>query len=267
MTRQRKAFTLIELLVVISIIALLIALLLPALGAARKSAMSTQCASNQRQMGIATKAFEADNKGYVPIAGKIWQLTPQQVPQLAVDGQGRAMPLPAILAEYMELGFDTSTTLGIQNQQQDLSRMQPFLCPLQDQVPDDALYLEFVATGYQAPRGALSFGMNEALFGQENGTLRVAGNTNRVLEPTSTMVFGDAQPRNATSGTTDWVTFPNSSGTSGDQDTLASRYDAGYTAFDLERHGGSMNISYLDGHGGTVQPEAFDEVYLSKGMK
>lgn len=63
---MRRAFTLIELLVVISIIALLIAILLPALGAARQSAERTQCASNLRQQGIATFAYAVDNKNGVP---------------------------------------------------------------------------------------------------------------------------------------------------------------------------------------------------------
>jgi len=61
-----RGFTLIELLVVISIIALLIAILLPALGAARKSARLIACASNLRQLGIATHAYAADNNEVIP---------------------------------------------------------------------------------------------------------------------------------------------------------------------------------------------------------
>lgn len=67
-TQRRRAFTLIELLVVISIIALLIAILLPALGAARDSARTAQCLSNQKQFATGAYAYAADNKQFI-IAG------------------------------------------------------------------------------------------------------------------------------------------------------------------------------------------------------
>jgi len=66
--QRQVGFTLIELLVVISIIALLISILLPALGAARDAARGVTCLSNLRQMGIAAGAYNADNKQSYPPA-------------------------------------------------------------------------------------------------------------------------------------------------------------------------------------------------------
>jgi prepilin-type N-terminal cleavage/methylation domain-containing protein/prepilin-type processing-associated H-X9-DG protein len=65
-TVRTHAFTLIELLVVISIIALLIGILLPALGAARNSARNMQCLSNMRQIGIGFHVYANDHKQYLP---------------------------------------------------------------------------------------------------------------------------------------------------------------------------------------------------------
>jgi prepilin-type N-terminal cleavage/methylation domain-containing protein/prepilin-type processing-associated H-X9-DG protein len=62
--KKRAAFTLIELLVVVSIIALLIALLLPALGGARKAAQKVSCASNMHQISLNFKTYQADNNQY-----------------------------------------------------------------------------------------------------------------------------------------------------------------------------------------------------------
>ena len=67
-TQRGSAFTLVELLVVIGIIAILVALLLPALASAREKARSAACKNHLRQIGLALQMYVHDNGGYPPLA-------------------------------------------------------------------------------------------------------------------------------------------------------------------------------------------------------
>ena len=67
--RRRNGFTLVELLVVIGIIALLIAILMPALGRAREQANWVKCLSNMRQLGQSFMMYCNNNKGRFPRPG------------------------------------------------------------------------------------------------------------------------------------------------------------------------------------------------------
>ena len=66
MSLKKNIFTLIELLIVISIVAILAALLLPALNKARESARRISCASNFSQIGKAVAMYANDNKEHIP---------------------------------------------------------------------------------------------------------------------------------------------------------------------------------------------------------
>ena len=68
MKHGHKAFTLIELLVVISIIALLMAILMPALSRVRKQARGVYCLNNLREIGIAMHAYAHENGDFIPRA-------------------------------------------------------------------------------------------------------------------------------------------------------------------------------------------------------
>ncbi len=92
----RRAFTLTELLVVIVIIAIICALLLPALGQVREAARMVTCMNNLRQLGLAVHGYGNEQDGLLPMSYA------NEDGNYSGSGQGSAKMWPQYLAPYIE---------------------------------------------------------------------------------------------------------------------------------------------------------------------
>ena len=102
-----RAFTLVELLVVIAIIGILIALLLPAVQAAREAARRMQCSNNFKQMGLALHNYADAHKAFP--AGRSWFMYNDQDPPTQYEGWGTLV----MLFPYFEKTAEWSGLTGL----------------------------------------------------------------------------------------------------------------------------------------------------------
>ena len=239
--KSANGFTLIELLVVISLISLLIAVLLPALGKARAAAQATQCLSNHRSTAFGIYSYSADFDGYI---------TPQQL-YIGTNSAFGANP-----------GWDTTAPV-------DWARILRWKLYIQDGTPRYSRKVDNVFKCPGITEGIYSYTTHFAINDLMAGGLHYPSNsaTINVLEPdqwkrifddvravSETILFGD--------GGCDFTAGagPYSQGVAGRDQfnqqgnyVMHGRLELGSThSVPLAAHNGSANIAYIDGHAGTM---------------
>ncbi len=252
----RRGFTLIELLVVIAIIALLIAILLPALGAARQTAVTIKCASQLRQQGIGLSTYVIDEDGHFPaghfqILGtpRFYYVWPSLIRRNFSDERNtEAFNCPAALDDYYwQFTIDTTSsqvwTVPQEETQTERFGYLPGEYPLRGRQFFTYGYNEFGVQEYtQVADGntdILGLGahadnpLGSVLYNARERALRGIKET-RIVQPADMFAIMDSEP----DGVTDFSVSPRESAFPGEAlDDLPSR-----------RHNDGSVALFTDGH-------------------
>ena len=264
----RVAFTLVELLIVLGIVALLIALLLPALSAVRRRGRDVTCAANQRQIAAAMLARAESHGGFLPLAGWVTLAdVPAVLPPALLDADasryaylatGGVTPptlvvAPPPVALLPDLGGAAASRAA--EVDADAAGLSLFACPAAADLDGTTPTVghRFGGGGFtQLLPVTCHYAFNAGVMGFDGATetRRLRGRLTRVREAAATALLGDATPVGGDSALLCWTPSPDAAtGTTTLADALARTPRMSETAgFDAARHAGRLNAAYADGH-------------------
>lgn len=247
---QCRAFTLIELLVVIAIIAILAAMLLPALAKAKDKALATACLSNTRQIGLGVLMYAGDSQDYFPQVSPWWTAGPYQ--------NKAGLPCGGEWFRSDRVTPNTIAPMLIQYLPNNLA----WTCPKRKRG------LSYVtASGLQSGdpsiTGFLSYGFNEigVFGGYDPSTGLMTGNlekikSSNVQKPSDLVAICDVSGSNDPSqinGAADaaWLdtVWAGNSGPTAPVTGFNGRVQTAYA-----KHNNRINVIYVDGHAAPTYP-------------
>jgi prepilin-type N-terminal cleavage/methylation domain-containing protein/prepilin-type processing-associated H-X9-DG protein len=269
----RKAFTLVELLVVIGVIAVLIALLMPALSGARDAANRAKCLSNLRSILQAAHMHAQEHRGYMPIAGSQvpTHLGVTATPEGLVDRERkkymyfddasgmpfRPVPLPAALGYYMGLGHLLRGTIAerqlMERAMASDAMRRPFACPGQGPDAMDPGYVIGDGGGDIRIPVYMSYVFNGSALARQIHTWgeTPAGRLSGIRRPTEVFLFADGNSdKPSFGGYGSYSVHATANG--GSNATLFDGFLGRRNMIDFQRHRGRINVMFVDGHGETL---------------